>query len=273
MKKWGRSLYTLFCTALGLLVCFPILYCVTGAFKTPTELASAEFRLLPASFLNTENFNQVLKSFPVGRYTLNSFITSVITATVRMMIVLPAAYAFAFFEFRGKRFLFFFLIATMMMPAETLTVANYRTAAHLGLTDTYLGICIVSLVGASQLLLVRHAFEKVPLSLKDAAVIDGCGDMQYLFYVLFPLCLPLLSTLFVQCFVNSWNSYLWPLMVTNRDSMRTLQIGLARITSLDGTNYHMILAGVTLSLIPSMVLFVFLRNTFTGITGDKAIIG
>ena len=234
------------CTAifLGLIIVFPVIYCILGAFKTPAEFASPV--LLPKSFSYLENFRNALHQAPLLRYMVNSFIT---------------AFALTHYDFRGKKLCFFFLLGTMMMPGDTLLMANYATVSRLGLLNSYLGMIIVSFVSASQMFLLRQKFLSFPKALRHAAMLDGCGDLRYLLTILLPLCRGTLTTLFVQSFLSLWNAYLWPLMVTaSAPDMRTIMVGITKLNSWEDTNYELVLAGVTISLIPSFVLFALMRR-------------
>ena len=174
---------------------------------------------------------------------------------MRLVFAILAAYAFVFFEFKGKKFLFFLILGTMMLPADTLLITNYQTVAQLGLMDSYLGMAITSFVGASQMFMLRQNFKSAPLALKEAAHLDGCGDLHFMLSILLPISKPVLVTLFVQGFVTMWNAYLWPLLVTNQNDMRTIQVGITMLTTLEDTNYHVVLAGVAISLIPAFILY------------------
>ena len=249
---------------MALIVFFPILYGMLGAFKSPDEFAQQPPTVFPRSLGNLENFRTVFAMIPLFRFFLNSLIVAVSASVLRLLFATLAAYAFAFYEFRGRRALFFLLLGTMMLPPETLTIGNYRTVAALGLLDTYAGIIIVSLVGASQMFMLRQAFRQLPAYYRDAARLDGCGDIRFLVWILIPVYMPVLTTLFLQSFVAQWNAYLWPLLVTNSNVMRTVQVGITMLTGPESTNYETILAGVTLALIPSFLLFFLLRNRMTG---------
>ncbi|MBO4836213.1 MAG: carbohydrate ABC transporter permease [Clostridia bacterium] len=249
---------------LGCLVLFPVFYGAAGAFKTPSEMIAYPPGLMPASFAFTDNFRAVFTQAPMLRYFLNSLVTALLTAVVRLGMAVLAAYAFAFFSFRGERILFFLLMGTMMLPADTLVITNYQTVSRLGLTDTYLGICIVSFVGASQMFMLRQHFKASPISAREAAMMDGCGEMRFLLSVLLPMSLPVISVLFVQCFIAQWNAYLWPLMITNTDLMRTVQVGITMLTTPEGTNYGTILAGAAVVMVPSVILFAVLHRSMTG---------
>ena len=268
-KRTVNAVMSLLALAAGLLVIFPLVYGVMGAFKSEAEFSAYPPTLLPRSFSYTKNFEAVWAMVPVLRFFLNSLIVAVLGTTVRLSFAVLAAYAFVFFEFKGKKALFIFILATMMLPADTMIVTNYQTVARLGLLDNYLGMAIVSLVGASQMFMLRQHFLSSPRSLRDAAQMDGCGDIRFLVSILLPVSRPLLVMLYVQGFVALWNTYLWPLLVTNHNDMRTIQVGITMLTTVEGTNYHQVLAGVAISLVPAFLLFLLLRKSITrGMVSD-----
>lgn len=272
-KRLTGCALSLFALFLGLIVIFPLLYGVLGAFRSNAEFAAKPPALLPASFAYTQNFVDVWLKVPIPRYFLNSLIISLLTASVRMLCAVLAAYAVAFYEFRGKDLLFFIVLATMMLPADTLVITNYRTVARLGLLDTYLGMSVVSFAGAGAMFMLRQRFIMFPREIRDAGRIDGCGDMRFLWDVLMPICRPVVSALFAQSFINAWNAYLWPLLVTNRDVMRPIQVGITMLSTYEDTNYYLMLAGVTVAMIPAVILFLLLRRSITRAMTDSSLVG
>lgn len=258
---------------IGLIVVFPILYGVLGSFKSDAEFFSVPPTLFPTSFAYTDNFEAVFRQIPVMRLFLNSLIVALMTASVRLFFAMLAAYAVAFYAFRFKNLLFLIVLGTMMLPADTLIVTNYQTVARMGLLNSYLGMSIVSFVGASQMFMLRQNFLSVPREMREASALDGCDDICFLVYVLAPMSRPILATLFVQGFINTWNAYLWPLLVTNHDLMRTIQVGITMLTTYEDTNYNQVLAGVTVSLIPALILFIFLRKNITRSMTAGALVG
>ena len=258
---------------LGCLVLFPLFYGIMGAFKSPAEFVAWPPTVLPSSFGYLKNFETVFTQLPMLRYFWNTLVVSVFSTVVKLLIALLAAYAFVYYDFTGKKALFFLLLGTMMLPPDTLTITNYQTVSHLGLLDTYLGIGIVSFVGASQMFMLRQHFLSSPKPIREAAQMDGCGDMRFIAFILTPMSLPLLLTLFLQAFVIQWNAYLWPLLVTNTNEMRTVQIGITMLTTWEGTNYETVLAGAAVALIPTVLLFLFLRKSITRTMSGGAIVG
>lgn len=257
----------------GLLIVFPVVYGILGAFKSEAEFASYPPTLLPKSFLYLENFRSVWAQVPMTRFFFNSLAVAILGTSVRLIFAVLAAYSFVFYEFRGKKFLFFFILGTMMLPGDTLLVTNYQTITKLRLLDTYLGMAIVSFVGATQMFMLRQNFKSSPVALREASQLDGCGDIRFLLSILLPISKPVLLTLFVQGFIALWNAYLWPLLVTNKNEMRTIQVGITMLTTVEDTNYYLVLAGVALSLIPAFILFFFLRRNITRSMTAGALVG
>ena len=245
---------------ISIVIFFPVFYTFMAAFMTIGEFSAYPRPLLPASFLNTDNFIHVFTHAPMARYMLNSFIVSAVGSAVRLVLAVLAAYAIVFYDFRGKNLVFFLVLGTMMLPGDTLILANFLTISSLGLMDSYLGLMIVYFVSAVHLFVLRQAFKSSPGELRDAGMIDGCGDFGFIWRILLPTSKPVLYTLYVQSFVSLWNLYLWPLLITNRTEMRTVQIGLTMLTTVDGTNYDVVMAGIASILVPSFVIFVLLRR-------------
>lgn len=251
--------FTLIALSIGLVIVFPVFYCIATAFKTRAELSVFPPSFMPDNFSNLENFRTVFRMAPFMRFLLNSLIVSGMGSALKIAFAVLAAYAFANFTFPGRRILFLVVLGTMMLPADTLVITNYITIVRFNLLDNYLGLCITSLAGASQMFMLRQNFRIIPQGYRDAAFIDGCGDLYYLTFVVIPLSSPVVLTLLVQSFITFWNAYLWPLLVTNRIEMRTVQIGIAMLTNPLDTNYSVVLAAVSLLLIPSLFLFSLLR--------------
>ena len=268
-----EALPGIFGILLGCLLLFPLFYGVMGAFKTPAEFNAYPPAVFPKSLGNLDNFRAVFTQAPMLRYFLNTLITATLTSAVRLIVAMLAAYAFAFYHFRGEKVLFFLILGTMMLPADTLLITNYQTVSHLGLLDTYLGICIVTFVGASQMFMLRQHFKSAPTAVREAAQLDGCGDIRFVVSILFPMSLPLLLILFVQSFVTQWNAYLWPLLVTNSNAMRTVQVGVTMLTALEGTNYETVLAGAAVAMLPAALLFVAMRHSLTRTMSQGAVVG
>jgi sn-glycerol 3-phosphate transport system permease protein len=258
--------------ALGLIIIFPLIYCLCGAFKTPHEFLTP--KLLPGSFTYVGNFKEALEKGNLLRYTVNSFIIALAGTSIRLVFSILAAFAFAYYDFKFKNLCFFLILGTMMIPADVLLATNYLTVSRLHLLNSYLGVMVVSFVSASQMFMLRQRFKSVPKDMREAAQIDGYGDISYMINVLIPICKPVITTLFVHSFIALWNAYLWPLIVTaSSPNMRTIMVGITKLNSWEDENYQLVLAGVCISLIPSLILFVIMRRNMKKGGMDGALVG
>lgn len=272
MKSRRDIFLSLIALILGLIIIFPMIYCVCGAFKTASEFGGPG--LFPGSFTHFENFREALLRGNLLRYALNSFIVALGGTLIRMVFSILAAYVFAYEEFRGKNALFIFVLGTTMIPADVLISTNYLTVSKLQLLNTYFACMVTSFVSASQVFMLRQRFLTISPSIREAARIDGYGDLAFIRIILLPLCRPVLMTLFIQSFTNLWNTYLWPLIVTaSSPDMRTIMVGITRLNSWEDANYQLVLAGVCISWIPSLILFALMRKNNRAETEDKAIVG
>lgn len=266
------TLVTVIAIILGIIIIFPLIYCFLSSFKTPSEFLNP--KLFPSSFLYLDNFNNALERGNLLRYTLNSFVIAFVGTAVRMVLSILAAYAFTFYDFKGKNFFFFLILGTMMIPGDVLLVTNYLTVSKMHLLNTYLGVMIVSFVSASQMFMLRQRFKTIPKDMREASSMDGYGDLWFIWKVLLPLSKPVVTTLFVQSFINLWNAYLWPLIVTaSSPEMRTVMVGITRLNSWEDENYQLVMAGVCISLIPSLILFIVMRRNMKKGRLDGSLVG
>ena len=266
------TLVTVIAIILGIIIIFPLIYCFLSSFKTPSEFLNP--KLFPSSLLYLDNFKNALERGNLLRYTLNSFVIAFVGTAVRMVLSILAAYAFTFYDFKGKNFFFFLILGTMMIPGDVLLVTNYLTVSKMHLLNTYLGVMIVSFVSASQMFMLRQRFKTIPKDMREASSMDGYGDLWFIWKVLLPLSKPVVTTLFVQSFINLWNAYLWPLIVTaSSPEMRTVMVGITRLNSWEDENYQLVMAGVCISLIPSLILFIVMRRNMKKGRLDGSLVG
>ncbi|MCU6790785.1 MULTISPECIES: carbohydrate ABC transporter permease [Paenibacillus] len=238
---------------MALAVLYPLLFSVLSSFMTEKEVSNFPPPLFPSQ-LYLGNFKQAIESFPIIRFILNSFIVSSAIMVSQVITSSLAAYAFSFMKFKGKNALFAIFLATMMIPWEVTIIPNYLTIKSWGWMDSYQGLIVPFMAGAFGVFLLRQFFLQLPNELFDASKIDGCGHIRNFFSIVLPLSRPALSTLGVYVFLTHWNHYLWPLLITNRPSMRTVQIGVGMLQHAEVMSWNLILAGVTLVLLPSFLL-------------------
>jgi sn-glycerol 3-phosphate transport system permease protein len=204
-------------------------------------------------------------NFP--RYLFNSFVMASVITLGQLVTSSMAAYAFTFLRFPGRDYLFLAFLATMMVPLEVAIIPNFQTIQWLGWTDTYQGLVAPFLATGFGTFLLRQYFRTIPTELRDAAEMDGYGHFRFLWSVVVPLSAGALATLAVFAFIQAWNQYLWPLLVTNDPDMRTVQIGIASETAqIDRINVAF--AGTIISFLPMLLLVVaFQRYLVRGLLG------
>lgn len=238
----------------GLVIAFPILYAVLISFMEPSQVLAGGVNLIPRRW-TLENYKIAIKSAPLMRFMWNSLVLALVSSLARIAVSSLAAFAFAFLEFPCKNLIFMLMLATIMIPADIVLVANYRTVSSLGLVNTYLGMMVVFFVSAMNIFQLRQSFMTFAKSLKEAAHIDGCSNFKFFIRILLPTNVSTLLTVFITAFIGTWNTYLWPLLVTNKTEMRTVQVGVTMLNFSEGTVYGPIMAASTIVLLPSLILF------------------
>jgi len=259
------TVYALLAIA-AIAVLFPVLYTFSAAMMTDVESASFPPKLLPGTFY-VDNFLKVTDMIPVGHFILNSFVVSGAIMLGQLATAAMAAYAFAFLRFIGRKALFAVFLSTMMIPWEVTIIPNYLMMKSWDWLDTYQGLIVPFLATAFGTFLLRQFFLQLPSELFEAAKIDGCGHLRIFARLVLPLARPALATLAVYSFLTHWNMYLWPLLTTSGEKMRTVQIGISMLQFAEMTNWNLVLAGVVMVLLPSLLLLVFgLKQLVQGIT-------
>lgn len=263
-KKLGSALFQIAAIAVGLVLIFPILYAVSISFMRSPEILTRDIKLLPDA-IQWDNYRKALQITTLGRYMINSLILAGVSSLVRVLLASLSAFAFSFFEFRGKNFLFMLCMSTMMIPGDVVLVTNYKTVASLGLTNTYLGMMAVFLLSVLNIFMMRQYYLTFSKEIYEASRIDGCSNMAFFWRILLPLSKPVIATVYISSFVSTWNTYLWPMLVTNDDSLRTVQVGITMLNSADGsTIYGPIMAAAVMVLIPTVFVFVVFQKQIVG---------
>jgi ABC-type glycerol-3-phosphate transport system permease component len=257
--RWQRilpgSLQYLLLTLVAIIVIFPLWSAFTISMLNDTEVASFPPLLAPTT-LHLTNFARALEQAPLLRYLFNSIVQSSIVMVGQLVTASLAAYAFAFIDFKGRNIMFLVFLSTMMIPWEATIIPNYLTVRSLGWTDTFMGLTVPFLATAFGTFLLRQFFLTIPRELQDAATIDGCGSLRFLITIVIPLARPALGTLAVYSFLQTYNQYLWPLLITNDEQMRTVQIGIALLQDEERFMFNIVMAGVVLVLLPTFALFI-----------------
>ncbi len=252
--------------ALAAIVLFPIVITVVNSLLPPDKIVQRPPTLVPTN-PQWSTYGTALGDGHLGIYLRNSFLVAGLITLAQVATAVLAAYAFAFLRFPLRNFLFVVFLSTLMVPFEVTIITNRQTIVSLGWFDSYPALVVPFLATGFGAFLLRQAFLQVPTDLQDAAALDGYGHWRFMTRVVVPLARPAIGALAVFSFLSAWNQYLWPLIVTDSDSVRTVQIGLRqlRATSLDQINVTF--AGTILAALPIFVLLVvFQKQLVRGLT-------
>lgn len=247
--------------AIGILMAFPFFWMVASSLKTLDEARTFPPVIVPA-VPQWGNYAEAWKAAPFASYFLNTaLIAGGVTLSV-MFTALLAGYAFGQLEFPGKQVLFALYLATMMIPFEVVLIPNFLLVKQLGWYDRYAAMIVPWGASVFSVFLLTQFFRSLPKDFFEAAQLDGCGHIQFLRAVAAPLARPALATAGLFAFLGSWNSLLWPLLVTQREAVRPIEVGLQYFLQAEGPRPHLLMAASTLAMLPILILFLAAQRTF-----------
>lgn len=263
MKKSKSLLVSLYLVgfALSIVMIIPFYWMVITGLKAPAEVITYPPIWIP-SRIEWNNFKVLFSSANFGRYFLNSSIVSGCVVPSVLLTSSLAGFIFAKYEFRGKDFLFALVISTMMVPFAVIMIPLYVEMAFLGLINTYGGLIFPTVVNAFGIFLMRQFMLSIPNDLLDAARIDGCSDFRIYWEIVLPNVKAPLSALTIFMFLWSWDNFLWPLIITETASMRTLPVGIAMFSNQFWMQYHLVMAGAVVIVVPVLVVFFVMQKRF-----------
>ncbi len=241
----------------------PFFWMLITSFMSSGQIFSYPPVLIPHPFY-PENYSNVAKTIPLTKYFFNSAFIAVVTTIGQVIISSMAAYAFARLNFKYREPLFLILLATMMVPPQVNIVPLFFVMRELHWIDTYQALIIPGLFGGFGVFLLRQWFKTLPAELEDAAKIDGCNPFHTYWKIALPLAMPAVATLGIFTFITTWNSFMWPLIVTNSDYMRTLPVGLAifKGSFRETTEWGQLMACAVISVIPVIGVFLLGQKYF-----------
>jgi len=250
----------LFLVIIATFVLVPLLATVLGGFKSLGELRVNPFGW-PQQW-EWSNYGDILGSKRYWQLLRNSIVISVLTVTLTLIVSSMAAFTFAHIKFFGSSMLLGYLTLGLLFPAATAVLPLFIKVRDLGLLDTYFGVALpqVAFGLAMSILLLRRFFKDLPPELLEAALVDGCTYMNFFRYVTLPLSRPILATVGTIAFVHSWNAYLLPLVMLNTDSLYPWPLGIMVYQGEYSSEWHLILAFVTLTILPTIILFIFAQK-------------
>lgn len=258
--------YVLFAVVI-ILALAPVVWMISTAFKPEREIISTELHWIPHQ-VTSEHFTAILQNYPMTQWLFNSLFTA--TAATLLVLVLDslAGYAFARMRFRGRGVLFMIVLSMLFVPIQITIIPLFIMFSRLSLTDTYWALILPVGANVTGVFLMRQFFLSIPGELEEAARVDGASALRIFWSVVLPLARPALTAVAILTFLSTWNSFLWPLIVTRSDSVRTLPVGIAQFLSLrpgmvqGQMSIGQSMAGAVIAALPPIIVFVILQRYF-----------
>ncbi|ABY35881.1 MAG TPA: carbohydrate ABC transporter permease [Chloroflexus aurantiacus] len=260
-RPWERLLAYLVLSVTGFIMVFPFIYMVLSSLKPSTEVVQVPPTLWPSE-IRWSNYLEVLSIVPLGTQLINTIIVTVLVVLGWVFTSVLAGYAFARLDFPGREWLFGAYLATLMVPFAVLIVPMYRLMLVFGWVDRLEALIIPWLFTAYGTFLLRQFFMSVPKDLEDAALIDGASHWGILFRIFLPLARPAIATLATFAFLYAWNSFLWPLIIISSPDRKVVTQGLVDLQALYAARVDLIMAGSTLAVLPTLIVFLFAQRYF-----------
>ncbi len=260
--------YVVLC-AVAVVTVFPFVWVISMSLKGPTDaIYSVPPQLIPGN-PTFANYLRVWNQLPMASFFLNSFLATASTVVLNLLFTSLAAYPFAKMSFRGRDLIFYLLLATFIVPPQLTFIPSFVLAVNVfHYYDTLFALVFPSLATVLNIFLLRQAFKSVPNDLLDAARIDGAGELRIWWQILMPVVRPTLATVAIITFVTQWNDFFWPSLMLHTRTNMTLQVGLAQLQGMFTSDSRGIAAGVVMSIVPILILFVTLQRHFVrGLSG------
>ena len=261
MKNGWRHLVVVGLVAAGgVVVFFPFFWMAVTSLKTVPEIQRVPLQVAPDRWSNFDNYREVFRRQPFGRFLLNSALVASVSAVSSLLVSSLAGYGFAKFRFPGRDVLFFGIIGILMVPFQSVVVPLYLWVNRLGLLDTYAGILAPDLVSVFGVFLMRQAIEMVPTDYIEAARIDGGGELGIFWRIVLPSVAPAMATLVIIKFMWTWNELFWPLVVINSPEMKVVTLGLVGFTNMYFIEYNLVTAAAVVSILPVLAIFLLCQR-------------
>ena len=268
-SRVSHALIYLLLTVWALIVLFPFYWMVLTSFKSFTAYNSEYIPKFITLQPTLENYRDAFTTVPLGRYFLNTLIFTVATTGLMMLVIVPAAFAFARLEFKGKNAVFSFFLSLMMIPTELVIITNYVTIVNWNMRNTYLGLILPSVTSVFYIYLLKENFEAIPDELYQAAKVDGTSDLKYLLKVMVPISQPTIVTIVILKVIECWNSYVWPRLITYDANYYLVSNGIQEIreNGFGRENTPAMMAAVVVISVPLIILFlVFRKKIMAGVS-------
>lgn len=249
-------------TVWAIAVLFPFYWMILTSLKSygaySSETSPVFFTLSPAF----ENYTEAFSSVPLADYFVNTIIFTLATTAIMLAVIIPAAFAFARLEFKGKNFVFTLLLSLMMIPNELVIITNFTTITKLDLRNTFTGLILPSVMSVFYVYLLKENFSQIPNELYYAAKVDGTSDWKYMWKVMLPICRPTVVTITILKVIECWNSYVWPRLITDKHAYFLVSNGIQEIreNGFGRENIPRMMAAVVAISLPLIILFIIFRK-------------
>lgn len=265
--KWVKNAVTcLLLSILAICLVFPFLWMLSGAFKNSLEVVKMPPQLLPTKF-SFENFIEIRAYFPLELFLFNSLFVSISTTALQLVVCSMAAFILAKFKFRFRETTFILFLVTMMIPFQVRLTPIYLLFTRLGLDDSYFGLILPGIFSAFATFLLRQHMAVIPDAYLESAYMDGASYFKVFIKIILPLSKVALATLCIFSFMNVWNDFLWPLIITSSTELATLPLGLSKLSGRWTTEWNILMAGNIVSIVPIMAVYIFAqKHIVKGIT-------
>ena len=253
----------------AVMVLFPFYWMLLTSVKSYSSYNS---EYIPKFFMlapTLQNYVSVFTEVPLTRYFLNTLFFTIVTTVSMMIVIIPAAFAFARLNFRGKNLVFTLFLSLMMIPNELVIITNFQTITNLGMRNTFAGLILPSITSVFYIYLLKENFEQVPNELYKAAKVDGTGDFKYLLKVLIPISRPTIVTIVILKVIECWNSYVWPRLITDDQAYYLVSNGIQEIreNGMGRENVPAMMAAVVVISLPLIVIFlIFHKKIMAGVS-------
>lgn len=272
-KALNKGFILVFLIIFAIIFTIPFVWLLSTALKSPSEnIFSYPPQFIPQQ-ITISNFTEVWNTIPMARYFINSIIVAIFSIVLNLVFSSLAAYPLARMDFKGRDTIFYMILSTMMIPFQVIMIPIFIICMKLGLTDSYIGVVLPTAVSAFGIFLMRQAYLSIPKELEETALIDGCNSFDIWWRIMVPLTKPALSTLAIFSFVASWSDFLWPLIILKDTDKYTLPLGISYLAGAFSANWRLIAAGSIISIIPILLVFIFLQKYFIEGSTEGAVKG
>ncbi|MBS1965505.1 MAG: carbohydrate ABC transporter permease [Chloroflexi bacterium SZAS-1] len=260
-SRWGAVLLHIFLLLGSVVMLLPFIWMLSTSLKTPAETFAYPPVWIPTQ-IAWNNYSRAVSSMPFGRFYLNSLIVTISVTVLQILTSSLAAFAFARLRFPGRNLLFLLYLATLMIPFQVTMIPNFIIVRLLGWFDTYQALILPPAFSAFSTFLLRQYFTGIPFDLDEAARIDGATSLRIWWSVILPLSGPVLAALAIFVSLNTWNEFLWPLIVTNSAAMRTLPVGLSTFQGQYKVEWNLLMAGSVIAMLPVLLVYIVAQRWF-----------